>query len=68
LFGPLGMERPWRPELVGADVETFRLLSLRRADLHVYLASYGHQAQDKELISAQNHLVPFDCGAKRARA
>jgi EpsI family protein len=26
----------------------------------VYLASYGHQEQDKELISAQNHLVPFD--------
>jgi EpsI family protein len=28
--------------------------------LHVYLASFGHQAQGKELISAQNHLVPFD--------
>jgi EpsI family protein len=41
-------------------VETFASYRCGELDLHVYLASYGHQAQDKELISAQNHLVPFD--------
>jgi exosortase A len=58
--GPSQWSAPWRPELVGADVETFASYRCGGLSLHVYLASYGHQEQDKELISAQNHLVPFD--------
>lgn len=58
--GPSEWSAPWRPELVGADVETFASYRCGELHLHVFLASYGHQAQDKELISDQNHLVPFD--------
>ncbi len=58
--GPAGWNAPWRPELVGADVETLASYDCGGLGVHVYLASYGHQAQGKELISAQNHLVPFD--------
>jgi len=58
--GPSEWSAPWRPELVGADVETLASYRCGTLALHVYLASYGHQAQDKELISDQNHLVPFD--------
>jgi EpsI family protein len=41
-------------------VETLASYDCGGLGVHVYLASYGHQAQGKELISAQNHLVPFD--------
>jgi exosortase A len=58
--GPGEWTAPWRPELVGADVETLATYRCGALQLHVYLASYGHQEQGKELISAQNHLVPFD--------
>jgi exosortase A len=58
--GPSQWSAPWRPELVGADVETLASYRCGGLSLHVYLASYGHKEQDKELISAQNHLVPFD--------
>ena len=58
--GPTDWNAPWRPELVGADVETLASYRCGDLQLHVYLASYGYQTQDKELISAQNHLVPFD--------
>jgi exosortase A len=58
--GPTEWNAPWRPELVGADVETLASYDCGGLGVHVYLASYGHQAQGKELISAQNHLVPFD--------
>jgi exosortase A len=58
--GPGAWSAPWRPEMVGADVETAVSYRCGEISLHVFLASYGHQAQDKELISAQNHLVPFD--------
>jgi exosortase A len=58
--GPGEWAAPWRPELVGADVETLATYRCGELQLHVYLASYGHQEQSKELISAQNHLVPFD--------
>jgi EpsI family protein len=58
--GPTEWNAPWRPGLTGADVETLVSYDCGNMRLHVYLASYGHQAQGKELISAQNHLVPFD--------
>jgi EpsI family protein len=58
--GPVEWSAPWRPELVGADLETLASYRCGPLQLHVYLASYGHQEQGKELISAQNHLVPFD--------
>ncbi len=58
--GPGEWAAPWRPELVGADVETLATYHCGELLLHVYLASYGHQQQGKELISAQNHIVPFD--------
>lgn len=58
--GPTDWTAPWRPELVGADVETLVSYRCGELQLHVYLASYGYQEQDKELISAQNHLIPFD--------
>jgi exosortase A len=58
--GPEQWSAPWQPELVGADVETRASYRCGSLQLHVYLASYGHQEQGKELISAQNHLVPFD--------
>jgi len=58
--GPSEWTAPWRPELIGADVETLASYRCGELQLHVYLASYGHQEQDKELISAQNHIIPFD--------
>jgi exosortase A len=58
--GPAEWNAPWRPELVGTDLETLVSYHCGELRLHVYLASYGHQQQGKELISAQNHLVPFD--------
>jgi exosortase A len=58
--GPTEWSAPWRPELHGADVETSGTYRCGDLQLHVYLASYGFQEQDKELISAQNHLVPFE--------
>jgi len=58
--GPGAWSAPWRPEYVGADVETFASYDCGGHGVHVYLASYGHQAQGKELISSENHLVPFD--------
>lgn len=58
--GPSEWSAPWRPEFTGADVETLASYRCGVFKLHVYLASYGHQEQSKELISAQNHLVPFE--------
>ena len=58
--GPLEWKAPWRPELHGPDVETLASYDCGEAQIHVYLASYGHQEQGKELISSGNHLVPHD--------
>ena len=58
--GPSEWTAPWQPEMHGADVVTAVSYRCGLLQLHVYLASFGHQAQGKELISAQNHLVPFD--------
>jgi len=58
--GPADWAAPWDPEVIGADVVTAASYRCGEMQVHVYLASYGHQAQGKELISDQNHLVPFD--------
>ena len=58
--GPSEWVAAWRPELQGVDVETLVSYDCGGLGLHVYLASYGHQEQGKELISSGNHLVPHD--------
>jgi len=58
--GPSEGAAVWRPELQGVDVETLVSYDCGGLELHVYLASYGHQEQGKELISSGNHLVPHD--------
>jgi EpsI family protein len=58
--GPSEWVAAWRPELQGVDVETLASYDCGGLELHVYLASYGHQEQGKELISSENHLVPHD--------
>ena len=58
--GPSDWSAPWRPEFKGPDVESLYSYDCGGLKLHVYLASYGHQEQGKEVISSENHVVPFD--------
>lgn len=58
--GPSDWAAPWRPDLKGTDVETLASYDCGGYGVHLYLASFGHQEQGKELISSGNQLVPFD--------
>jgi EpsI family protein len=55
---PVGSVNEGAPIFVRADLEKRGIYSCGEFSTHVYLASYGHQQQGKELISWENRVWP----------